>query len=127
MPPAGEAVPTKLAIFPCGHGEKWLRTFGDRPLITTQWPGSNGMLVERFGNMELRFRLKVQDGCLVYEQAGVALRLGPFLIPLPGWLAPQVAAREEPGDSLNRILVTVQILIPSVGLLISYTGSMASE
>src|SRR5437868_9093763 len=120
MPPAGEAVPTRLAISLYGNGEKWLRTFGDRLLVSTQWPGGRGLLAERFGALELRFRLKVHDGALVYQQTGVALRLLLIPIPLPGWLAPEVAAREKPGGGLNQTHVCVQVVLPWVGLLIAY-------
>ena len=127
MPPAGEAVPTRLDISPCGNGEKWLRTFGDRLVITTQQPGPPGMLAERFRALELRFRIKVNRGALVYWQTNMALRLGPFSIPLPGWLAPRMAAREEPAGGPNRTHVSVQVVVPLVGLLISYDGIMARE
>jgi len=127
MPPAGEDVPTRLIISPWGDGEKWSRTFGGRPLITTQWPRGRGVLAERLGALELRFRLKVQDGALIYRQTGVVLRLGPFPIPLPGRFAPQVTAREEPGDGPNQTRVSVQVVLPLIGLLISYHGGMARE
>lgn len=127
MPPAGEAVPVGLAISPCGIGENWSLTFGDRPLITTQWPGRGGVLVERFGALELRFRLQVDGEALVYRQTGVALRLGPFPMTLPSWLAPRVTAREEPGGGPNRTHVSVQVVIPLVGFLISYEGIIARE
>jgi hypothetical protein len=127
LPPAGEAVPIRLTISLYGNGEKWLRTFGDRPLVTTQRPGGRSLLAERFGTLELRFRLQVQGGALVYQQTGAALRLARISIPLPGWLTPKVAAREEPGGGPNQTRVCVRVVFPWVGLLISYEGIMTRE
>jgi hypothetical protein len=120
-------VPTELVVAPHGHGEQWVRTFGDQPLATTQWGSDHGILVEHLGILEFRFRLEVADGVLVYHHMGVTLCLGPLSIPLPHWAMPQVVAREEPGGGSKRTHVSVQIFMPSAGRLISYEGTVASE
>ena len=127
MPPAGAAVPTQLVVTPHGHGEQWVRTFGDQPLATTQCGRGRDLLVEHLGMLEFRFRLEVTDGVLIYRQTGVALCLGPLSVPLPRCVAPHVVAREEPGGGANQTHVSVQVLMPWVGLLIAYEGTVTSE
>jgi Domain of unknown function (DUF4166) len=127
MPPAGEAVPTLLTVMPCGQGEKWLRTFGGRPMVTTQWPGPPGILIERMGFAELRFQLSVLEGGLIYQPTAVVVSCAPLAIPLPAWLAPRVAAREMPVDGRNRTHISVHVAHPLVGMLISYEGIMTRE
>src|SRR5258707_9502151 len=99
MPPAGEAVPARLIVRSCEGGESWVRTFGGRRLTTTQFPLGNSLLAERFGALELRFRLEVAAGALVYRPMSAALRIGPLTVSLPRWLRPQVDAREEAAES----------------------------
>jgi len=127
MPSAGAGVPTQLVVTPHGHREQWVRTFGDQPLATTQCGRGRDVLVERLGILEFRFRLEVTDGELIYRQTGMALCLGPLSVLLPRWIAPEVVAREGPAGMPNRTQVSVQVLMPWVGLLIAYEGAVTSE
>lgn len=124
MPPAAEAVETRLVITPYGHGEKWLRVFGNWPLVTMQGEQAGGLLLERFGVLEFRFRLEVAEGSLVYRQISAVFRLGPLSLPLPRWLAPHVAAREKPVGDRNQIHVSVEVNFPLLGPLIAYEGKL---
>jgi hypothetical protein len=90
MPPATGAAKTRLIVTPLRHGERWERSFDARLLVTTQREASEGGLIERFGSLELRFRLEVRDGAPLFRQAGAALGFGKTSVPLPRWMAPRV-------------------------------------
>jgi hypothetical protein len=70
MPVAGERVPLRLVITPIDNGEVWHRTFAGKPLVSQQWARPDGLLVERMGPLELRFRLTGQAGALCYRSVG---------------------------------------------------------
>ncbi len=128
VPPAATAVPVQLLITPHRGGERWLRTFGNCPLVTTQREYRNRLLAERTGMIEFRFRLDVLPGGLCYRQIGAALRLGPWGIALPPWMSPQVEAREEANDAdPNQTQVHVQVTLPLIGLLLSYEGCIRTQ
>ena len=125
-PSAGESVATELVITPLACGEKWVRRFGDKTLMTTQTESSGGVLIERISIFELSFRLDASDGALIYRQIGAALRLGPLSVPLPEWLSPRVEVREE-AEGLKCTHVSVVVTAPFAGLLISYDGQIHEE
>ncbi len=134
LPPAAEAVTTRLRVTADAEiedrlqtGERWERTFGERPLISSQSALASGLLAEDVGGVELRFRLAVTQQGLDYESVGVALRLGPIRLPLPGWMSPRIVAREEPGSDPNQAHVRVIVTLPLVGLLLGYEGHIASD
>ncbi len=124
LPAAGEAVAVQLAIIPQGDGEKWNRTFDNRPMTSLQVRRTNGLLAEAMGPMEIRFRLEVVDGALVYHPAGAALRLGPLRIPVPRWLAPSVSAWEKPTGDPECIDVLIQVTSALLGSLVTYGGTV---
>jgi len=127
LPPAAGAVMTRLEIRVVEGGEEWRRVFGDRSLITTQFAAPNGQIIERLGALELRFRLEVADGGLVYHQTHTALLLGRWRLPIPRWFSPQVAAWERPGAAPNQVEVSVEVMLPILGPLIIYQGTMCAE
>jgi uncharacterized protein DUF4166 len=123
LPSAGTDVPVCLAVTTHARGERWARTFGaDAPLVTEQWPGAGGALIERIGPTEVRYRLEVAGGALYYRHTGTALRLGPIRLPLPRSFAPRISARESalPEEKLTHI--SVEVSYPLIGRLISYKG-----
>ena len=93
-------------------------------MVSFQWGRADGLLGERVGLLELRFRLEVRDGALVYHPAGAALRLGPLTLPLPRWGAPRISASEAPLDGGDRTQVSVESRAPLLGLLIAYEGTV---
>ena len=124
LPLEGDDVPTTLAITPQADGELWERTFGTGRLRTRQYDCA-GILAERFGLLELRFRLRAEEGGLTYVQAGAYLRMGPISMRMPNRLAPRVRAREEASGDQTHILVEVDL--PMIGRLISYEGCLTIE
>jgi hypothetical protein len=109
-------------VTPTERGERWHRTFGASPIISEQSAGVDGLMIERMGMTEVRYRLEVAGGALYYRQAGTALRLGPIRLPLPRWLAPQIAARESAMPDEKSTHISVKVTLPLVGLLVSYKG-----
>lgn len=89
-------------------------------LVSRQWE-ERGFLTERVGSIELRFRLVVSEGRLLFHQVAAGLRMGGVRIPLPRWLSPQVTACAwEDG----RMQVSVEVRCPGVGLLCHYEGTL---
>jgi len=124
LPPAAEATPIALAVECHEAGERWVRTFGDRPLITSQW-ASAGLLVEGRGPVQIWFRLRAEAGALVFEQVRATFGFRRLSLPLPRALAPRVQGRAAPeGD---RARVDVRIHAPFVGLLVAYEGTVTPE
>ena len=121
LPPAADAANTRLKIFSEDAGERWERQFNGEAFTTRQWRGKDGFLVERFGEWELHFKLRVKEGNLFYDQSCAKLCVGAFHFPMPRACAPHVFAKEIQ-DGAARVLVTVMVTLPLVGLLISYEG-----
>jgi len=121
LPPAAEAAETRLQISSEDAGERWERSFNGAAFTTRQWRGKDGLLVERFGEWEFHFKLRVQEGNLFYDQSGARLCLGACHFPMPRACAPLIFAQEVP-DGAARVLVTVTVTLPLVGRLISYEG-----
>jgi hypothetical protein len=119
---------TDLVVTPHRNGEKWTRRFGDRTWITIQQEVGRGVLAERVMKiLELRFRLVVSRGALVYEQVGASLRFGPVTIPLPKRVSPRVEACERAvNGSQDETSVAVSVSLPLIGFLLSYEGDMHS-
>lgn len=128
LPTAGATVPTRLTILPNIDGEIWLRMLGHHRLISRQQLGPGSLLAERFGRLEFRFRLQVVEEGIVYQQVAVALRIGPWLVPLPRWIAPRVVAQEMPAtDRSRKIYVQVGVTVPWAGDLLGYSGHIEWE
>lgn len=124
MPEEATDSPTRLVIERTESREKWCRVIGDCAFSTTQVATRDGLLAERFGVVELRFRLEVHGGDLVFVQAEAAMRIGGVTLRLPMFVVPRVSAREglEPGGS--RLRVSVSLDAPVLGRLVSYSGTV---
>lgn len=127
LPRAAEAVTLQLEVTPQGEGERWSRQFGTDRLISTQHAGADGLLIERHGVAEFRFRLREENGAIVYETHDAAVWLGWLRLSLPRWLALQATAREEPDTRPDRVRTRVTILAPLIGLLLQYEGEVEIE
>jgi len=133
LPAAGDGVPIRLRIEEDGAGERWIRHFGAQRLTTRQ-RAAGALLGERFGPLEILFRLEVVDGALTYRTVGARLPLGPLGIPLPRGLRPAVEAREWVDGAVEGAAcgsrathVVVEVSLPWLGRLIRYEGRLAEE
>ena len=95
--------------------------------MSEQYAGPGGCLVERFGLLDIGFRLAAVDGTLCLRQERVGLSCGALRVTLPHWLAPQITAREWAIPSQVHVQVTVSVSVPLVGLLLAYAGSIVPE
>ena len=125
LPSPGTACETRLVIVAEADAERWTRTFRDWTLVTTQRGLPDGRLAERFGIVELRFRLRVTDGALTYEQSDAAMAFGRWRVPIPRWLSPRVEARERRAEHGDGSHVRVVVRTPIVGVLLAYEGELA--
>jgi hypothetical protein len=128
VPAATADTAVQLAIAerttPHGPQERWHRAFDGRPLVTLQQQAPGGLLSEWAGPLEFRFRLRVEDGAMLFEQQSCWLRLGTMHLCSPRWLAPTVWCREGPADRVDQTSVYVKVTAPSGGLLFSYQGTV---
>lgn len=95
--------------------ETWTRFFPAKTMRSTLTK-EGGRITERLGASRLTFELLEIDGAL--EMRLDKLR---FLgVPCPGWLLPQVIARETgAGHNLH---FQIQASVPFLGMVASYTG-----
>jgi len=126
MPPAADATPITLEVECAGGVERWKRDFDGRPLLTTQW-ADGGLLVENLGGVQCWFRLRVEDGGLIFEQVRTTIGLRRFAVPLPRFLSPRVVGRAEARERSAHAQVDVRIHAPLVGLLVSYEGAVTPD
>jgi hypothetical protein len=124
MPRPGGRVELTLDVSAESSGEQWRRSFAGRPLVTLQSQRQDGLLVERVGIMEMRFRLDVVNGALCYQSTGAAFRLMGIRLPVPSWLSPRIRALESAAPQADQIQVSVEVQLPLVGRLIAYEGSI---
>lgn len=117
LPPASEDAPIRVAITAGGGRETWARDFGGSPMRSTL-RASGGLLEERLGAMQFRFRLAAQGGRIDWT-----LRSMRFLgIALPvAWFS-NVGAAESVRDGLYEFFVRVEL--PLAGLLVEYRGTL---
>jgi len=123
LPPAGDAVETRLIVTPAGDGEHWRRTFGTCALNTRQYPLGADRFAERHGPVEFRFRRESSPGGTIFRQIDSAIVVGPLRARLPRWCAPSVAAREDRLDE-RRVRIEVCVSLPLVGPILRYIGTI---
>jgi hypothetical protein len=126
LPRADAAADIQLTITSDGTEESWRRTFDGVRLETRQFTAAPGVLGERIGALELRFRLEPSEHDLTYRQVGAALMLGAIRCRLPARLAPIVRAREEAAGA-RRIDVHVHVTVPAAGAILTYDGAVEVE
>ncbi len=124
LPAEAESTLVRLEVTSSAESEQWRRSFGGRWLVTMQAEGPGGVLAERIGLLELQFQLAIEGGSLVFLQKGAGLRLGRLFAPLPGWLRPTVTATEAPGNGPDSLSTLVNISLPRIGRLLSYSGTI---
>ena len=122
LPRANTTAAIELTITPRAASEYWERTFDGRRLDTVQYESRESGLAEHFGLVEFRFDLRATGGSLVYVQREAFLRW-PVRLRIPARWAPRVDAREDPAGP-TRFRVEVHVVVPAIGELISYVGTI---
>ncbi len=105
-----------------GAGERWIRHFPPSPFVSTLWP-RDGLLCERLGPSEIRFRLRVDGDGILWEP--VALRVFGA-VPMPAFLMRGVKAREGV-DAQGRYRFEVEARFPLIGFVAAYEGWLHVE
>lgn len=91
-----------------GRGDRgvWTRGMAGQVMETVQWATPGGRLAERMGAMVAISRLVPAEGGLDLTD----WRFRCLGLPVPGWIAPKVAARERP--DAGRYLFEISIGLP---------------
>jgi hypothetical protein len=113
-----------LQITPNSKIEKWNRTFNQDNLITKQWVGNQGFLLEQWGHFQMQLQLHYENNTLYYGQKSLSIHFGKLFLKLPSWLQPKINAYETIGTNTNQVLVHVEVKLPFIGLLIQYDGNL---
>lgn len=98
-------------------GERWTRHFPPTPFLSRLWM-REGLLCERIGPTEVRFRLSADAQGIVWEP--VALRMFGWL-PLPAALLRGVKAHETV-DAQGRYRFHASAGFPLLGCVVAYEG-----
>ena len=115
LPLADGEGPLEVTIQASGCGQRWIRHFPPRPMIS-DLDADAGLLRERLGPTTLRFRLEADARGLTWTLVSVRL-LG---LPLPVAWFRACEARESELDGRYRFFVRAQL--PGIGLLVGYEG-----
>ena len=115
LPQTAERVLVDLDVTAIAGGERWVRSFNGRPLVTTQRPWRD-LLLESGGPLTFGFRLVVEGGGMRFDQH----RTWFLGIPLPKLLAPRVSAVVTPAAGGWHI--DVRMAAPLIGPMIRYHG-----
>jgi len=108
--PSAGVVPLTLRIEKNELGERWIRSFRGEVFATDQRV-VKGMIAEKYGVLDLRFKVVARGITLHYEVVDIRV----FGLTLPPWMRPQAEASERADGP--RVCVTV-----SVGKSFRYTG-----
>jgi hypothetical protein len=107
--------PVEVRIDVDAEGETWHRDFGGHR-FNSRMRCLEGQLHEQLGPHRIRFALDTNSHGL--SMRPIAWRT--FGIPLPGWLWPQLSARET--ESEGRFQFDVATAFPFIGTVIHYRG-----
>ncbi len=122
LPPAG-AGPIEVEIVAGDGHERWTRRVGGHTMRSILWaPGFSWLLWELLGPVLFAYRLRVENGAILWRVEKVRL-LG--LLPLPSCWFAGVEARESGGAGRYRF--DVRAALPGIGLLVHYRGWLAVD
>ena len=119
FPRPASDVPVEVRFDREGEKERWRRTFGGHSFESTQEEGtgrSRYLLRERFGAFAFDMALVPTAGRLIYT----VRRWSILGLPMPAALAPRGDSHETAVG--GRFGFHVEIVLPLIGLLVSYTG-----
>lgn len=122
FPKPGKAQPVEVLVEQCGDGERWLRRYPGREMLSFMsiGGGETQTLEERFGYFSFLMKIKGHMDGLDMEM--VSARLGS--LPLPRFLVPDITATERT-DQLGRHLFDVTVSLPLIGGIVHYKGWLA--
>ncbi len=120
LPPASDAAEVRLTVSAAGAGERWVRTFDGKPMVTLQ-SMRRGLLIEQAGPTHFGFALDVLNGGMVFRSTRVWL----FGVELPRELAPSIHATVVPTD--RGWTAAVWLAVPVLGPILDYEGEVIPQ
>jgi len=120
LPTRGKDVRVQLKLESTSKGDRWVRRFGDRELVT-DCRIEDDLFIERNGRAEVTYRLIAEERTLRYEQ--LSFRIAGVVIPPR--LAPLIFAQVSPDPPGWRVVVSFRL--PLMGVICSYEGIMVEE
>lgn len=103
--------------------ERWCRSFAGELMVSDQ-AIDGARLVESIGRLELTFELQVVDDRLIFRHLHTRASLGSRRLLVPRWLAPRVEASVGAAPTGDVLDVSVRIVAPVLGDLLSYAGAL---
>ncbi len=120
FPPAGQEVPTHVAITTTDSTCTWERIFGNhRTRSRLTYDPTSARVIERFGPIRLSLMVTNDAGRLRIAVASMRL----FGLPVPRAFLPQSDTTEAEGPD-GRFHFGVSAQAPGIGPLISYRGDL---
>ena len=120
LPAAGDAIEVYLEVTPNGTGERWVRSFAGRPLVTIQ-TAKDDLLMECGGPIRFGIVLGVVEGGMTFRSRSVWF-LG---VPLPKGLGPAIEAEVVPHAEGWNVVVRMRSTL--VGWLLEYRGEVIPQ
>lgn len=119
LPSARESIPLRVRLYVERDREIWIRTFGQDLPMRSVLRARDGLLIERFDSLELRFRLAVTEGAIGERTVAWTLVGGSLMgIKLPMFLLGKTTA--SIGVSNDRYHATIDSRMPWGALLVRY-------
>jgi NAD(P)-dependent dehydrogenase (short-subunit alcohol dehydrogenase family) len=124
FPKPGRAQPVEVRVEPSGEGERWVRRYPGRDMVSFMNNGDADArtLEERFGPFSFRMEITGHEKGL--DMRMVSARMGR--LPLPRFLVPEITATERT-DERGRHLFDVSISLRLVGKIVHYAGWLTLE
>ena len=122
MPRAAQSAACTVRILPCQDGEKWLRCFAGRSLMSRQYAEDGRWIIERIGCLVIHLELQVRDHRLRFRSS-ITKFCG---LRLPASLGIQVVAQER-AISPDTLHSDVRVRSPLLGPLLRYSGTLRLE
>ena len=118
LPDASDHVPVEVSVERQVDGtERWTRAFNGKMFHSIMNRGPDQTFWERFGLLNFKLKLQVENGRLIYPITEARL----CGLAMPRFLLPETRAFETV-DEQGRFVFDVMITLPIGGLLVHYRG-----
>jgi len=121
FPQVAENVPVDVSIEPEGICERWVRNFDGKKFSSLLQRGvdrNEFLLVEKFGVLDFTIALVIEGNRLYFVPKGLSC----CRISLPGFLIP--TGRSFETEKNGKFCFNVEIILPLIGLVVSYEGNL---
>lgn len=129
----GKDVSTVVVKSVIDKKQLWRRTLtyetGQSIRFDTFWVSAGADQLIEFVNpvLGLQMAVRVEDGCLHYRGVRFVARLGPFLLPIPEWLALGHTTIVEAARDEKRFVMDFRLTHPLFGQVFRYSGEFQAD